>query len=384
MAMSFSNKVYVYSNVKVELSSFTTGEGAAEYHAMLHVLATDDDFAEQLASIEAAYFYLLSSFGGAAHPVFRRYFLSDAANQAGELQARMRDFPPCAVSVVQQPPLDGTKIALWVYLTEGIEVAATDDGVVAGRNGYRHLWTAGLRTPQGDSQAQTRTLLDRYTARLESEGCRLADHCIRTWFFVQNVDVNYEGVVLARKAFFEAQGMTEATHYLASTGIEGRDADPQVSVRLDAYAVRGLAPGQQRYLYAPTHLNPTYEYGVTFERGVCVDYGDREQLYISGTASIDNRGGIVAPGDIAGQTARMLENIGALLAEAGAGMADIAQMIVYLRDAADYRTVARIFDERFPHTPRVITLAPVCRPGWLIETECIALRECRNPQFQPF
>ena len=67
---------------------------------------------------------------------------------------------------------------------------------------------------------------------------------------------------------------------------------------MDSYAVDGLEPGQIQFLYAPTHLNPTYEYGVTFERGTAVTYGDRKQVFISGTASIDNRGEIVYPGDI--------------------------------------------------------------------------------------
>ena len=105
-------------------------------------------------------------------------------------------------------------------------------------------------------------------------------------------------MVKARKEVFITQNLTEKTHYIASTGIEGRHADPSVLVQMDSYAVDGLEPGQIQFLYAPTHLNPTYEYGVTFERGTAVTYGDRKQVFISGTASIDNRGEIVYPGDI--------------------------------------------------------------------------------------
>lgn len=64
---------------------------------------------------------------------------------------------------------------------------------------------------------------------------------------------------------------------------------------LDAFAVAGLKPGQIKYLYARTHLNPTYEYGVSFERGTAVDYDDRRQVLISGTASINNRGKCCMP-----------------------------------------------------------------------------------------
>ena len=55
----------------------------------------------------------------------------------------------------------------------------------------------------------------------------------------------------------------------------------KVTVQMDTYAVDGLKSEQIHYLYAPTHLNPTYEYGVSFERGTYVDYGDRRQVFIS-------------------------------------------------------------------------------------------------------
>lgn len=81
----------------------------------------------------------------------------------------------------------------------------------------------------------------------------------------------------------------------ALPGIGGRHADPKVTVQMDTYAVDGLKSEQIHYLYAPTHLNPTYEYGVSFERGTYVDYGDRRQVFISGTASINNKGEVVYP-----------------------------------------------------------------------------------------
>ncbi|MEE1288891.1 MAG: Rid family hydrolase, partial [Bacteroidaceae bacterium] len=107
-------------------------------------------------------------------------------------------------------------------------------------------------------------------------------------------------------------------------------------------------------------------------------------VYISGTASIDNRGEVVHVGDIRKQTLRMWENVEKLLEEAGMTMEHCAQIIVYLRDTADYKLVNQMFAERFPEIPTVITLAPVCRPTWLIEMECIAIRENINPQYADF
>ncbi|MCR5312426.1 MAG: hypothetical protein K6E54_02040, partial [Bacteroidaceae bacterium] len=176
---------------------------------------------------------------------------------------------------------------------------------------------------------------------------------------------------------------TEKTHYISSTGIGGLPADPKAIIQLGTYALTGFEPKQQRYLYAPTHLNPTYEYGVTFERGTLVEYGDRGHIYISGTASIDNKGNVLHVGDIVKQTERMWENVEVLLAEGGMNYNDVMQIIVYLRDSADYSVVSKMFEKKFPNTPYVLTLAPVCRPTWLIEMECIAVDK-RKTDYKEF
>ncbi|MDR1865889.1 MAG: hypothetical protein LBR08_10010 [Bacteroidales bacterium] len=376
-------KIIEYHNIRIELRSFKPEGGIAEYHAMLHVIGKDKPFDGQLQDMLAACSRLPSVCGEGVRPVFGRCFLSDAANQMPltetcELLTGVR-----RLSMVQQPPLDGSKIAIWVYLKQDAEVVSSGRLFAEEHNGYRHVWTAGRHVPHGDARRQTDALLREYAGDLEREGCTLENDCVRTWLFVQNVDVNYPEVVQARKEVFADHRLTEQTHYIASTGIEGRHAHTGAYVLLDAYAVKGLRQGQQRYLYAPGHLNRTSEYGVTFERGVSVEYGDRSHIFISGTASINNRGEIVHPGDIAGQTHRMLENMAALLAEAEADFDDVLQMIVYLRDIADYHAVNAIFEERFGNIPKVITLASVCRSGWLVETECIAVGKKRHPQFNP-
>jgi enamine deaminase RidA (YjgF/YER057c/UK114 family) len=153
---------------------------------------------------------------------------------------------------------------------------------------------------------------------------------------------------------------------------------------MDAYAIKGISQEQVKYLHASTHLNPTHEYGVTFERGTMVDYGDRRHIFISGTASIDNKGEIVHLTNIEKQIERTIENIEVLLAEADAVINDISKMIVYLRDTADYQIVSDYLDKYYKELPKVIVWAPVCRPGWLIEIECIAIKEIEANQFEKF
>lgn len=365
-----------------EISKFEVEGGVTEYHVMVHATRPEQSFQEQLDAVLNAYYNLIDTELKGASSVIKRYFLSDAANQYDTLLASVPEAPACACSVVEQAPLNGTKVALWAYLLTDIGAGSFNEELYRVQHGaYTHLWGGTSVSHAPSSEEQTSLLLKHYVMQLLSNGGHLADDCIRTWFFVQNVDVNYAGVVKARNEEFFTQNLTSKTHFISSTGINGRNADPSVLVQLDTYAVLGLKPEQIKFLYAPTHLNPTYEYGVSFERGTRVDYGDRRQVFISGTASIDNKGNILHVGDIRRQTERMWENVDALLSEAECGFEDVGQMIVYLRDVADYAVVNEMFGKRFPGIPRVIVHAPVCRPGWLIEMECMATKEVKNEDY---
>ncbi len=379
-------KKIIFDKSCAEIASFTTADSeVAEHHVMIHVTDHRLPYSSQLKAVDDTLTQLVHGQLGGAKPVFKRYFLSDAYNQSGEVLSLELDYSDYALSVIQQSPLDGTKIALWVYLQTHVETRALPSGLYEVRHGsYRHLWNASAHNLAKNSEYQTRLLLNEYIMQLAQEGCRLADNCIRTWFFVNDVDNNYPGVVKARNQVFFTQDLTDDTHFIASTGIGGRQADPKVLSQMDNYAIDGLQPGQVSYLYAAHRLNRTSDYGVSFERGTRVDYGDRRHVFISGTASINNKGEIVHPGDVAAQTRHMWGNVEALLGEAGCTYDDVMQMIVYLRDIADYDTVRQLYDERFPHTPRVIVLAPVCRSGWLVEMECMAIRSQAARQFPAY
>ena len=369
----------------VELFSYEVKEGVSEYHVILRVTDPKLTYTEQVDSILKTYGELVKGELNGAVSVFKRFFLSDAANQADYLQALHTESSDCALSIIEQAPLDGTKVAMWAYLQKGVQTKVLSNGIYEVSHGaYRHLWMAGACNQASNSEYQMRLLFNDYVMQLLENGCCLADNCIRTWIFVQNVDVNYAGVVKARNEVFATQNLTDKTHFIASTGIAGRHANPKVLVQMDAYAVDGICKEQVHYLYAPTHLNPTYEYGVSFERGTYVDYGDRRQVFISGTASINNKGEIMYPGDIRQQTLRMWENVETLLKEAECTFEHVAHLLVYLRDIADYTIVREMFEERFPNIPKVFLLAPVCRPGWLVEMECMAVKSITDERYPAF
>lgn len=326
----------------------------------------------------------------AAHPqqqvVFKRYFLPD--------ESLRQQFPAekGAVSYIIQPVLCEGSVALWLVLCEGAAVRYQGCETLLEADGVSLIVTASLTSPDGTSEQQTRSIFGAYAALLEARGLTLEGNCVRTWLFCDDIDHQYAGLVKARREFFAACGLTPQTHFIASTGIAGRPAGagtpegayslvsanegvpapaatPAI-VQMDALAMEGAFT--QRYLYARTHLSPTYDYGVTFERGVRIDAGGHHATLISGTASIDHKGNILHEGDVTAQTRRMWENVEALLDEAGDAWSDVRMMLVYLRNREDAALVKPLFDERFPDTPKLFLHAPVCRPGWLVEMECIA------------
>ena len=372
-----------------------TNNNVAETHLMIEATQSGR-FENQLdALLDALGTYM----GNAEIPkeslVFTRFFVSDFANQESIFSTMKKwtgdTVKQCALSVVQQPPLNDTKVALWAYILNDKNQAIQktvekEHELVVKRNGYTHVWSTLLTSEYKTltSYNQTFGVFETLDHDLEEKGMNIKENCIRTWLFVKDVDFNYDGVVRSRSSFFDALDMNTDTHFIASTGIEGRHANPNVNVLMDAYSVGGIQEKQVQFLVAPENLNPTHEYGVTFERGTSVDYGDRRHIFISGTASIDNKGEIVHEHDVSAQIARAIVNVEALLKDADAGMEDVAQLIIYLRDVADKKIITEYFESNYKDIPKVMVLAPVCRPGWLIEVECIAIKNIENKELANF
>lgn len=311
-----------------------------------------------------------------------RVYLTDAANQWKEL--RSHPLYACylslgAVSYVEQPLLDGSKVALqlWFCTRPGLKKRGTPECMTAEWDDVKLLFHS-VRFDASEvrglaAEEQTRLAFERHCALLAERGLTLEANCHRTWIYVRDIDRHYAGVVAGRNAFFAWQGLTPQTHYIASTGIEGYPDNAEVVVSMDFLSVYGQGVGLIKYLHAPDYLNPTHEYGVAFERGTAVGLPMGRFLFISGTASIDRHGECLYRGDVSAQTERLFLNIEKLLQDGSAALSDLRYMIIYLRDVADRETVCRYMEKHFPDTPYLLTAARVCRPEWLIEVEGIAV-----------
>lgn len=298
------------------------------------------------------------------HLQYAKVFLSDAQNQYQQLvesDLYQNHLSAKAVTVVEQPPLDGSKISVLTKTTDG-----SDDFV------FQSLRLTEDEAVGLDSYQQTMLLFGKYLDSIKDSGLTMNTNLVRTWIYVAGIDVNYAGVVRARNDIFDRYGLTADTHYVASTGIGGHTAVRHALVAIDFLTLPTIAENDKKYLEAFDHLNPTHEYGVAFERGTRISHGGENLCLISGTASIDSRGRVVHVGDVGLQTRRLLENIDALLSDGGASLGNVNYFVIYLRDPSDYNLVDGYMKTRFPDKPFIIVTAKVCRPEWLIEMECTA------------
>ncbi len=98
-------------------------------------------------------------------------------------------------------------------------------------------------------------------------------------------------------------------------------------------------------------------------------------LWISGMLALDPEGNLVGGGDVIAQAERVHENIGAVLARAGAGFADIVKVGVYLRRISDRAAVNTVRRRHFGASRPASTLVEVSAfvvPGALVEIDAVA------------
>ena len=74
-------------------------------------------------------------------------------------------------------------------------------------------------------------------------------------------------------------------------------------------------------------------------------------LWLSGQIPLDPATGELVPGDVAAQAERVMENLGAVLAAAGAGFEHVVRCTIYLVDLGDFARVNEVYGRRFPADP---------------------------------
>ena len=103
-------------------------------------------------------------------------------------------------------------------------------------------------------------------------------------------------------------------------------------------------------------------------------------LFLAGQIATDAEGKLVAPGDVVGQYTRVLQNLQAVVEEAGGEMRDIAKLTIYVKDREDYKAhleeLGRVhkdfFGSYYPATA-LVEISRFFEEGVLVEIEGIAV-----------
>ena len=70
-------------------------------------------------------------------------------------------------------------------------------------------------------------------------------------------------------------------------------------------------------------------------------------LFVSGQVPLDPATGNIVDGDIAAQTRRVLDNVGALLTAAGRSFSDVVRTTIFLADMNDFAAVNAVYGSYF-------------------------------------
>ncbi len=235
----------------------------------------------------------------------------------------------------------------------------------------------GASSPLGSGPAEdAAAAIDTAEQLLAREGFSFRD-VARNWFYLRDILDWYGSFNAVRNAAFRRMGLLgpHADGQIpASTGIEGRNPrGGWCTLDLLALQPRNGFRLEMRRLHSRKQ-NEATEYGSAFARAMEIVLGDARYVFVSGTASIDDRGATVHGGDFETQTLFTLEALQSVLEGAGASLADVRQATAFLKDPADGHSFDRIAERSgLDLVPFVTTVADVCRNELLFEIDATAV-----------
>jgi 2-iminobutanoate/2-iminopropanoate deaminase len=94
-------------------------------------------------------------------------------------------------------------------------------------------------------------------------------------------------------------------------------------------------------------------------------------VYVSGQGPF--RDGVVTGESTGEQTRVVIDNLAAVLAEAGASLADVVRCGVFLADMADFAEMNGVYGEMFPDPLPARTTVGAALLGFRVEIDCVAV-----------
>jgi len=176
--------------------------------------------------------------------------------------------------------------------------------------------------------------------------------------------------------------LTDDRHYQAMNEVFKetfpRNAPTRATVRTDLAAASGfieismvaVKEGVEIRRIEPPGWQPS---GAGYAYGILA--GDT--LFIAGLVSNDPAAGGIVNGDIALQTKRSLDNLGAVLEAAEMSYGDITSNRIYLRDGRDFSGMNEVYQTYFeePRPSRATVRAGIMHPDLRIEVHSVAVKD---------
>jgi enamine deaminase RidA (YjgF/YER057c/UK114 family) len=100
-------------------------------------------------------------------------------------------------------------------------------------------------------------------------------------------------------------------------------------------------------------------------------------LYIGGQNAVDKEGKLVGGNNLKDQTAKILNNIGAILNDVGAKPDDIVKLDIHVKQGLNPQEGFEAFQETWPNLKSlpvitVVFVAGFGNPDWLVEIDAVA------------
>jgi reactive intermediate/imine deaminase len=223
------------------------------------------------------------------------------------------------------------------------------------------------RLIKGDVVKQTDRAMQNMKAILEAGGASF-DDLVKTTIFVTDL-ADYNKVNETYGRYFQNAPPARATVQVAALSRGASVAIEGVAVkRGSAFGAGG--PVAVQTAGAPRAIGPYVQ---------AVDVSASSLVFVSGQIPVDPATGQLVQGDIAAQTDRVMQNLKAVLASAGASFDDVVKTNIYLADMNDFTpmndTYARYF-QKSPPARATVQMAALPQ-GARVEIECVAATSSR-------
>ncbi|MBN1695252.1 hypothetical protein JW879_07630 [candidate division WOR-3 bacterium] len=249
------------------------------------------------------------------------------------------------------------------------------------RNGAKFLQFQSLHDDNlsngQNRRNQAETMFRKAEALLKSEGASFQD-VVRTWIYVDNILKWYNEFNSARNTCYTEFGLlhngdvnhAEDIFLPASTGIEGKNPKGASTI-MDLLAVteRANTGVEIQPLYGIRQRSP-YRYGSAFSRAMRLVEPEEKWVFVSGTASINEKGENVHIGDLHSQVKHTVEVVNSLIRPEKASFSDLCEATVFLKQKSDFSLYQETAESiGLSDIPAVYLVADVCWEELLFELD---------------